>query len=152
VPTCPDSGVGSGTGLTGTYYADYTWTTIAFTRVDSTINFNWGTGSPGGSVPVDYFVADWTGLVRPQYSGTWTFTLSSDDGSQLVLGGVTVIDAWVIEGQTEHSGAVVLTGGAFYAATIKYFEATGNAALVLYWSHPTCQAKQVIPTSALYPH
>src|SRR5204863_6142552 len=70
----------NGTGLTGQYYTNASATyasannfnpaNIKFTRVDTNIDFTWGTTS----VPFPnngYYTVRWTGQVLPQYSETY---------------------------------------------------------------------------------
>lgn len=49
------------------------------TRVDSDINFDWGTGSPDPLIGVDNFSARWTGYLVPRQSGTYSFGCNVDD-------------------------------------------------------------------------
>ena len=53
-------------------------------RVDPTVNFNWGIGSPDPAVGADQFSARWTGQVQAKYSQAYTFTVKADDGVRLV--------------------------------------------------------------------
>lgn len=120
------------------------------TRVDSTINFNWGGGSPAANINSDYFSVRWTGQIQPLYTGVYTFYSTSDDGIRLYVNGQKIIDAWVVESATEHSGTISLTGGQKYDIVVEYSEDSGDASEVLSWSS-TCQPKQVIPQVQLYP-
>ncbi|HUW81451.1 MAG TPA: Calx-beta domain-containing protein, partial [Phycisphaerae bacterium] len=47
-----DEPVGDGTGLTGQYYDNMDFTALTLTRVDTTVNFDWATGSPDASIGV----------------------------------------------------------------------------------------------------
>ena len=40
----------AGTGLTGKYYGSAVFTNLLTTRTDATVNFNWGTNAPSGTV------------------------------------------------------------------------------------------------------
>ena len=62
------------------------------------MDFDWGTGSPGSSVSSDNFSAKWTGQVKAPVSGSYTFTVTGDDGVRLFLNGVKVIDGWRDQG------------------------------------------------------
>src|SRR5205814_752403 len=48
-PQPPPTG-GSGDGLLGTYFDNVDFTAQRFKRVDPQVNFNWGYGSPAGSM------------------------------------------------------------------------------------------------------
>ena len=70
-------------GLTA-YYFENIWFfyTPVLTVVDPQINHNWGTGliTPTAS---EYISIRWLGSLKPQYSETFTFYVTSDDGSRL---------------------------------------------------------------------
>jgi hypothetical protein len=141
--------VGNGTGLTGQYFADQTLTNLVLTRTDATVNFNWGSGSPDPSVPVDHFSARWTGQVQAQYSETYTFYTESDDGVRLWVNGQLLVDNWTDHAPTENSGTIALVGGQKYDIKMEYYENGGGAVAQLLWSSAST-AKQAVPTSQLY--
>lgn len=152
---------GTGTGLTGKYY-DYSTsntsvapsTSLAFsslklTRTDSTINFNWGSGSPkSGKISNDTYAVRWTGQIEPRYTDTYTFTAMSDDGVRLWIDGQLVIDKWIIN-WGDKVGTVALTAGK-HNFQLDYFENTQNALNQLSWQSVS-QAKEIVPRSQLYP-
>jgi large repetitive protein len=53
------------------------------TRVDRQINFDWKSGSPGTGVPIDNFMARWTGYVRTPESGSYYFGMKYDTGVRI---------------------------------------------------------------------
>ena len=78
-------------GLLGTYYSTKDFTGTPVSRVDSTINFDWGDGSPGMGIPMDHFSVCWTGQLLAPYSETYVLTTTSDDGLQLSIDSRLVI-------------------------------------------------------------
>jgi hypothetical protein len=141
--------VGTGTGLTGQYFNDQTLTNLVLTRTDPTVSFNWDSGSPDPSVPVDHFSARWTGQVQAQFSETYTFYTDSDDGVRLWVNGVQLVNNWTDHANTENSGTVALVAGQKYDIKMEYYENGGQAVAKLLWSSPST-AKQAVPTSQLY--
>ena len=153
--------VGNGTGLLGQYWSN-SFPTAPFTgnptitRTDATVNFNnWGNGSPDPRISADLIdTARWTGSVQPQFDEDYTFYVTSDDGARLFLWlngqKTTVIDSWVDQGPTEHSGTVTLRAGQWYNIEMDYYENGGGAVATLSWSSPST-AKAIIPTVQLYP-
>ncbi len=151
--------VGHGVGLLGQYWSN-AFPTAPFTgtptlvRTDAVVNFNWGSGSPDLGISVDHFTARWTGSIQPEFSEIYTFYITSDDGARLYLTAngqkVTVIDSWVDQAPTEHSGAIALVGGVRYNLEMDYYENAGGAVAELSWSSPST-AKTVIPQTQLYP-
>ncbi len=142
--------VDGGMGLMGQYFDNIDLTGQKLTRNDSTVNFNWGTGSPDSSMGVDTFSARWTGQIQPLYSETYTFYTTSDDGVRLWVNGTEIINNWTDHGATENSGTIALTAGVKYDIKLEYYDDTGGATCTLSWSS-TSQTKQIIPRNRLYP-
>ncbi|HKS98367.1 MAG TPA: PA14 domain-containing protein [Rugosimonospora sp.] len=101
--------------------------TPVLTREDATLDFNWGTGSPGDGVPADHFSARWTRSV-PFDAGSYTFTVTSDDGVRLYVDGVKVLDKWTIQSATQNSVTRQLSAGT-HQIVLEYFDSTGGALL-----------------------
>lgn len=100
-------------------------------RDDSTINFDWGTGSPAAGVDRDGFSVRWSRrLTLP--AGMYRFRMTVDDGARLFVNGHTLIDAWKLQAATEHSGDIYLPGGPV-TVQMEYFEESGNAVARLVW-------------------
>jgi hypothetical protein len=145
--------LGNGTGLLGDYYSDQPKTFVdppTLERLDSTVNFDWGIGSPDASISADTFTVRWTGLVEPLYSQTYTFYTATDDGARLWVNGQLLVDKWVDQGNIEWSGTIALTAHQKYPILMEYYENAGAAAAKLSWSS-LGQVKQVIPQTQLYP-
>jgi hypothetical protein len=141
----------TGTGLTGNYFNNITLSgSAALTRVDPTVNFNWGNGSPGPGVNTSKFSIRWTGVVQPEFSQTYTFYTSSDDGARLWVNGVQLVNDWTAGGVRENSGSISMTAGSGYSIVMEYFDNTGSALATLSWSSPSTP-KQIIPQARLFP-
>lgn len=147
---------GSGTGLTGDYYTSMTNGfgnfngTPTLTRLDPTIDFNFGSGAPDPSISATYFMVRWHGQVQPLYSGLYKFSTTSDDGSRLWVNGQLVVSQWQAQGAATVSGNLQLTAGQKYDLVLEYFQVTGPDVISLNWSSPN-QAPEVIPMPQLYP-
>jgi chitodextrinase len=138
-----------GDGLKGEYYDNMDLTAFKFQRVDRTVNFNWGTGSPASTVGVDTYSVRWTGEVKARYSQLYTFHTNTDDGVRLWVNGQLLIDKWVNQAATPWSGTIALTAGRRYAIRMEYFENTGGALASLQWSSAS-QARETIPQGQLF--
>ncbi len=137
----------TGTGLLG-QYSDANGTKV--TRLDSTVNFDWGEGRPMPQLSADSFSVQWNGLIEPQFSETYTFYTLSDDGVRLWIDGVMVIDNYTDHAPTEDSYTTTLEAGRKYSVRLDYFEDGIGAVMKLMWSSPSTP-KAVIPETALYP-
>jgi hypothetical protein len=100
-------------------------------RDDTSINFNWGLGSPDPSIPINHFSVRWT---RNQYfnAGTYTFTATTDDGMRVWVGGTLLIDAWYNQSST-HTASITLSAGT-YPLRVEYYEDTGFAVAQVSWT------------------
>jgi len=139
-------------GLFGEYFNEMTLSNMVLTRVDPTIKFNWGSGSPDPAVNVDHFSIRWTGWVLPEYAETYTFYTASDDGIRLWVNGQLVVDSWIDQGGNEHSGvmAAPFVARQQYPIKIEYYENGGGTKAELWWASPS-QTKRVIYDMYLIP-
>ena len=101
-------------------------------RAEANINYNWGDGSPlAGTGSADNFSARWTRYIDVT-PGTYSFTITSDDGMRLWVDGELILDAWY-----EHP-ALTLTaqkylGPGHHLIKVEYFEKAGLAVAQLSW-------------------
>jgi hypothetical protein len=72
---------------------------------------------------------------------------ASDDGARLWIEGQLIINQWVDQGVTEHSGQVYLPAG-WHDITVDYYENGYGAAVSASYAGPGV-GKQIIPSSAL---
>lgn len=147
--------LGTGTGLTGDYYSYGNGTTNftgvpTLTRLDPNVDFDFGTGSPDGSLPADLFQIRWHGQVQPFYSDTYTFYTRSDDGARLWVNGQLLVNLWQNQAATTGSGTIALQAGQKYDVLMEYYENTSTASAQLGWSS-IHQASGAIPMTQLYP-
>jgi hypothetical protein len=98
----------------------------------------------------DTFSVRWTGQVMPQFSETYTFYTTSNDGVRLWVNGQLLIDNWTDHAATENSGTITLTGGQRYDIRMDFYDNLRNAVARLSWSSPST-AKAVVPTARLFP-
>jgi hypothetical protein len=139
-----------GTGLHTTYYNNMDFTGAALTRIDSGINFAWGTGTPDPALGADTFSARWIGQVVPKQTGFYTFYTNSDDGVRLWINGQLLVNNWTDHGPTEDSGVITLLAGQKYNLKMEFYENGGGATAELRWSGPGIP-KQIISRLALFP-
>jgi hypothetical protein len=127
-------------GLLGEYYERDTtnpWQNLLLKRLDSTVDFNWGDGSPDAAVPVDNFMVRWTGQVEAPVTATYTFHTQTDDGVRLWVNNQQIIDNWTDHSNTHDSGNIALTAGQRYDIILEFYENGGSAVCELSWSTST---------------
>ena len=105
-------------------------------RVDSAIDQNYGGQSPASGVNATNWSAKWTGTLTPPSSGSYTFSLNSDDGSRLFINGQQVINNWADQGPTTKTGTVTLTSGQPVSIEVDYYQAGGGSNVSLGWQIP----------------
>src|SRR3990167_4668347 len=137
-------------GLTAVYYNNMDFTGRTFSRIDPTINFNWGSGSPDPVISGNTFSARWTGKILPQFSETYTFYARTDDGVRLWVEDQLIIDNWNKQTITEKSGTIELLEGVKYDIKMEYFEDRKQAVSQLHFSSASTP-KQIIPSTSLFP-
>ncbi|MBU6399983.1 MAG: chitobiase/beta-hexosaminidase C-terminal domain-containing protein, partial [Verrucomicrobia bacterium] len=145
--------VGTGTGLTGNYWSNQLESTNGpptLVRIDPTINFNWNSASPASNITQTDFTVLWTGQVQPQFSETYTFYTTTDDGVRLWVNNQLLINEWIDQAPAEWNGSITLTAGQRYSIRMAYYQHLGGAVAELSWSSPST-IKEIIPTSQLYP-
>ncbi len=118
-------------------------------RIDSTIDFNWGLGSPITGIASDGFTINWTGQLRSNVSGLHSFSTISDDGVRLWIGGELVIDNWTVHPVTEDTGTKLLEVGKWYDVRLEHFDETGISRIELRWAMPGENEFEVIPHTSL---
>jgi hypothetical protein len=139
---------GDGAGLVANYYSDGNFTNLAAARTDSTVDFNWGTGSPAAGVPAEGFSVRWTGQISAPKSGKYTLTTQSAGGIKVIVDGKVVINDSKFHSLHSASGSFSFTGGEYYDVEIDYQD-RGTAAARLLWTAPG-GSKQVVPQEDLY--
>jgi ELWxxDGT repeat protein len=99
----------------------------------------------------DVFAVRWTGQIKIDQAGLYTFFLQSDDGSRLYIDNQLVIDHGGLHGFSEKSGTFNFTETGFHDIRVEMFENFGSAGVKLLWDPPSlAQGKQVIPSSVLF--
>jgi hypothetical protein len=136
-------------GLAGEYYDTMDLTGTPLVRVDRTLDFDWGAGSPDASIGADTFSVRWTGRVVPEFTETYTFIANFNNGVRLWVNGTLLIDSWV-DAWTELTGTIDLVAGTAADLKVEYYENQGNAMARLSWSSPSVP-REVIPEGRLSP-
>ena len=129
-----------GSGLTAQYYNNMTLSgTPVLTRTDPNVNFDWGPNSavsPGPGVNATQWSVKWTGTITAPVTGSYTYSLTSDDGSRLFVNGTQLIDNWRDQGSNTETGTVTLTAGQSVPVEIDYYQDGGDDLVNLGWQIP----------------
>jgi hypothetical protein len=147
---CPSTG----NGLRAEYYnwvgGAPAFTSPIFSNIATTVNFDWGYGSPGTGVGSENFNVRFVGEVMPLASEKYTFYISTDDGGRLWVNNVALVtDGWTDQSETERSGSITLTRCQRYPILFEMYENTGGAVARLRWSSNS-QSYEIIPRVNLF--
>jgi hexosaminidase len=83
-----------------------------------------------GMERAEEFGLEFSGYIRVPASAMYTFTLTSDDGSELVIGHDIVIDNDGLHGPLKKAGMIALEAG-YHPIRVRYFQAGGGLGLSL---------------------
>jgi hypothetical protein len=121
-------------GLTGEYFEghDFDPAKLRLTRVDRSLDFEWGRGkSPGPGVPENGFAVRWTGEILVPSDGAYEFRLHHDDDARLWVDG-KLIGNWRSVGRQDRATIDLKAG--WVPLKVELLEKTVDAVARLYWS------------------
>jgi alpha-L-fucosidase len=96
----------------------------------------------------EHFALFFSGFVKVPADGIYTFTLASDDGSRLQMGGDVIVDNDGLHGMREAQGVVGLQAG-YHPIMIQWFNATGGLGLEVSIAGPGIE-EQPLPSGMLF--
>jgi glucose/arabinose dehydrogenase/mono/diheme cytochrome c family protein len=134
-------------GLVAQHWAASDFTDLKVTRIEGTVDFNYGQGSPASSIGPDGFSSRWTGSVVARAAGVYTFTVASGEPVQLWVNGSLLVSAASEQTPRTRSGTISLGAGQAYDLRLEHVELTGLSAIQLRWSGPGF-SEELIPASA----
>jgi hypothetical protein len=129
-PTCSASGLNN---FVGCYYNNIDFTGLVLTRTDQAINFDWGTGSPDATIGPDTFSVRWEGDFDFAETGTYRFTVSTDDGMRVYLDGTQIIDSWRDQAPTTYTADRLIAAGR-HRIMVDYYENGVGAVAKASWA------------------
>ena len=146
-------------GLTGKYYKDQGKTreelkdmsrkwqgTPVFTRVDPFILFNW-TVDP----ILMPFSVEWTGKIKIDREGRYSFETRSNDYSDLYINGKKVLENPGGEGRLVPANGEIYLKKGRHDIRVRYYESTTYSKMQLWWKTPDSAEWEVVSSAALFP-
>ena len=135
-------------GLRGQYY-DNVWfmEPSTLTEIDNTINFNWGNDNIFNSLS-DFISIRWVGALLSPQTSLFTFTISADDGSRILINNEVVLDH-INSCCDDCTFTYNLVQGSYYNLIIEYVQKQGEARMKFFWESESIP-KQIIPEEYLF--
>jgi len=126
-----------GSDWTGQYYDNNSFSgSPSITRIDSNINFDFGTDSPiDGFISRNNFSIRWTGT-QTIAAGTYVFTATADDAVRVTVDGTVIIDQLGAGGLNTYQSTVALSGNS-HSITVEYVEKESDAEIRFSWQLST---------------
>jgi len=140
----------NGTGLFGSYYANNTlFQGNPVTQIDPILDYS-GNGSYIIPNLGDSFSTIWTGFIETRYNESYTLIITADDGVNVALDGVTIINnpTWISNPVNSYSFQGV--AGALHSIQINYNQAGGPGQILMQWQSAH-EGLSVVPSICLYP-
>jgi hypothetical protein len=149
-PTLPIAD-GAGTGLQGEYFNDIEFKTPVFTRLDPTVDFDWGfESSPDPRIKREFYAVRWTGTLEPRFSESYLISTLSDDGVRVWIDGRLMMENWFEHPELWQVASLDLVAGRRYPIVVEFCEWRRYSLVHLYWQS-LHQAREIIPRCQLFP-
>lgn len=132
-------------GITATYYDDIDRRGKVVSRVEESIDADFGSEAPAEGIdPTHYFVR-WQGRIKAPVTGKYRLSLTHDDKAVLYVDGRRVISGGHdANAGTERHVTVTLRKNRFHSIRLDYTHFNGDAKVQLAWDGPGFP-KEVIP-------
>lgn len=104
-------------------------------RLEATIDYDWGKGPPIPEFRSDDFAVRWTRNVYFN-EGDYRFTVTVDDGVEVLIDGKAIISEWHDTNGATYTEDVHITKGT-HRVRVKYYEAGGFAKIKFGWAKAT---------------
>ncbi len=153
VNAAPSLGLASQSGLAASYYdvgaaisnlkdMDFDAAPDA-TGLVANLDYTAGNEKFWDGAPNDFFAAKYEGQLNVSEAGSYTISLSSDDGSMLFVDGVPVLDNDGLHATRTRSVTLDLDEGS-HDIEVRYFENGGSQTLQMTWSGPDTGGARVL--------
>ena len=138
-------------GVTAAFYANPRWSgEPAFVRVERKINLDFMTAD-STSFPQQEFSIEWTGWLRTDDDGQYTFFTTSDDGSTIEIDGHIVVDNGGVHHAVLQTGSIATTRG-LHQIRVRFMQATGLYEFRASWIPPGAKIPSALATQQLFVH
>ena len=136
-------------GMTAAFYTNPHWSDEpARVRVERQINLDF---VDSASLPQQDFSVEWSGWLRTDRDGQYSFTTLTDDGSTLEIDGQVVVDNGGVHPATRRTATIAMTPG-MHQIRLRFLQATGVYEFRASWTPPGETSESALPTQQLFVH
>src|SRR5262245_5643501 len=135
-------------GITVKFHPNRDWLGPTVVRVERQINLDFMTAA-SAPLPQQDFSVEWSGWLRTDRDGQYTFDLRSDDGSTLELDGHLVVDAGGVLFPTRRTATIAMTRG-LHRIRLRFVQTDGTYEFYAYWTPPGGAGLAAFPTQQLF--
>ena len=138
-------------GVTTRFYANPDWKNRpAFVSVERKINLDFMTAD-STSFPQEEFSVEWSGWLRTDRDGEYTFYTTSDDGSTIEIDGRLVVDNGGIHHAVLQAGTLTTTAGV-HRIVVRFLQGTGGYEFRAAWTPAGEKNPSALPAQQLFVH
>ncbi len=137
-------------GLSATYFDSFDLADPVATRIDRTVQFQFGRKPPVKALTSDVFSVQWTGELTPPVSGAYTLIVKADSGVQLTIDGSMIIDTWSSDSPAVSKLPLTFVAGQSYDIQLDYHHDIHASHIALLWTRKG-QSAAAIPAIRLSP-
>jgi PA14 domain/GDSL-like Lipase/Acylhydrolase family len=136
-------------GITASFYTNPHWENEpAIVRVERQINLDF---VDSVSLPQQEFSVEWSGWLRTDRDGQYTFSTRTDDGSTVEIDGHVVVDNGGVHPATKRTATIAMTRG-LHQIRLRFLQATGVYEFYASWTPPGDKNESALPTQQLFVH
>lgn len=140
-----------GVGLRGAYFEKVDLSGAMAIRYDAAINLQWNAdAAPLAEMKPAAFSVQWRGYILPQFSESYSFSVSTAGGVRLFVNNKRVIDDWGATEAPRVSTPIMLTANQLVPVMLAVTHAAGAGEVKMQWSSQSLP-KEIIPAARLYP-
>jgi hypothetical protein len=138
-------------GVTTAFYTNSRWNNApTLVRVDRKINLDFMIAD-STSFPQEEFSVEWSGWLRADNDGEYTFFTTSDDGSTIEIDGRLVVDNGGVHPAILRTATMATTRG-LHRIRVRFMQTTGLYEFRAAWTPPGAAIPSALPTQQLFVH
>lgn len=137
-------------GLYAELYKGVTFVTRVKSRIDPTIDFDWGLQTADPALPKDDFSIRWTGHLLANIGGRYELVLHANAGARIWIDDKIIFDEPDLTRKRKGAAVLLELSAGLHDVRIDYWDAGGAARMRLSWRAPGATEDEVLPGRCWY--